>query len=248
MRRYILLIIAVIMIAVSLSVPAFAEADKYVYDHASLFNTDQYAELEEKAKDLSKSYDAEFYLVTVHIYRYTGEDFCNENGIDMDTDNAIIMIINASDPRELYYDIYTYGDAYDKISDAEIDRIVYHDEVYGNLKSNVAFDGAMAYFTYSSKAYGGHLAAPVSQIIGISIAVAAVIALITCISVYASYKTKQKSVKYPLDRYAKLSLSEERDIFVGKNVTRTRIQSSSGGGGGKGGSGHGGGRGHRGGA
>ena len=247
MRRFILLVVT-IMIVLSLSMPAYAEPDKYIYDHASLFNEDQCAELEEKAKGLFKSYDAEFYLVTVDIYRYTGEDFCYENGIDMDTDNVIIMVINASDPKELYYDIYTYGNAYDKISDSEIDHIVYHDEVYGNLKSNVAFDGAMAYFNYSSKAYGGHLAAPASDIIVTSLLIGVAVALIVCISVYANYKTKEKSVKYPLSKYAKLSLTEEHDIFVGKNVTRTRIQSSSGGGGRSGGSGHGGGRGHRGGA
>jgi uncharacterized membrane protein len=63
--------------------------------------------------------------------------------------------------------------------------------------------------------------------------------------VVASYKKRRATVDYPLDRYAKLSLTKESDAFVREYTTRTRVSSSSSGGGG--GSRHGGGGGHRGG-
>ena len=80
--------------------------------------------------------------------------------------------------------------------------------------------------------------------------VAAIIALAigigSCVAVYMAYKKKNASVDYPLERFAQLKLTEDRDEFAGTFVTRRVIQSGSGGGYG-GGSAHGGGGGHRGG-
>ena len=254
MRKIILSLIAILLIASSmaLSISATATDKKYVYDNEGLFTDAQYNELERMAAELASSGNAEFYLVTVNQSYYEGEWFCENHGISMQN-NVVLLVVNSYEVTELCYDIYTYGDAWSKITDTEIDRIVYHKEIYDNLKANKAYEGSAAYFKYAGIAYNGHLAAPVSKIIIISLIVGAVVALIVCISIYISYKTKQKSVKYPLNRYASLELSEQRDAFVGKSVTRTRIQSSSGGGGrggsrSGGGSGRGGGGGHRGGA
>ena len=73
-----------------------------------------------------------------------------------------------------------------------------------------------------------------------------VIALAVCGGVVASYKKKRASVDYPLDQYAKLDLTLDRDRFVREHTTRTYVPRSNGSGGG-GGSRHGGGGGHRGG-
>jgi len=57
--------------------------------------------------------------------------------------------------------------------------------------------------------------------------------------VIIKYKTKQKSVSYPIDKYAKLKLSEKQDIFIGSSISKVRVQSSSGGSrGGRSGGGH----------
>ena len=252
MRKIVLSLIAVLLIAssIALCVSAVEADNKYVYDNAGLFTDAQRNELERIAAELAADSDAEFYLVTVNQPYYEGEWFLEDNRIS-DDNNVVLLVVNSYEVTELCYDIYTYGDAWSKITDTEIDRIVYHKEIYDNLKSNKAYEGSAAYFKYAGIAYEGHLAAPISKIITISLVVGAVIALIVCVSVFISYKTKQKSVKYPLNRYARLELTEERDAFLGKSVTRTRIQSSSGGSGGSrsgGGSGRGGGGGHRGGA
>ena len=62
------------------------------------------------------------------------------------------------------------------------------------------------------------------------------------LGVFLYYRKKQHGESYPLDRYAKLQLTEAEDRFVGSFVTRTRVQSSSSGGGGGSHGGHRGGR------
>lgn len=251
MRKIILSLIALLLIASSMVISVSAADNKYVYDdeEKNLFTEEQRNELERMAAELASKSDAEFYIVTVNESYYEGEWFLEKIGISTDN-NIVLIVINSYEETELCYDIYTYGDAWSKITDTEIDRIVYHKEIYDNLKANKAYEGSVAYFKYAGIAYNGHLAAPVSKIIIISLVVGVIVAFIVCLSIYISYKTKQKSVKYPLNRYASLELSEQRDAFLGKSVTRTRIQSSSGGGGSRssGGSGRGGGGGHRGGA
>ena len=68
--------------------------------------------------------------------------------------------------------------------------------------------------------------------------------LIARAGVVAAYKHKKASVDYPLDRYATLELTKEKDSFVRQYTTRTYSPRSSSSGGG---SRHGGGGGHRGG-
>ena len=251
MRRIVALLIAsvVLMLALSALVGATIEVgEKYVYDEQLLFTSEQYEALNNMAKELSKNGDVSFYLTTVNASYYEGEWFCRNNHIST-SDNVVLLVINTYDVTELCYDIYTYGDAMYKISDTEIDRIVYHKEIYDNLKANRAYEGSVAYFKYAAKAYNGHLPAPFSRIISVSLIIGTAVAFMSCLFVFIAYKTKQKSTKYPLDRYASLSLTEQHDVFIGKNVTRTRVQSSSGGGSRSGGgSGRGGGGGHRGGA
>ena len=248
MRKIVaLLIVSVLLLMSMMTLVGATIEDKYVYDNESLFTPEQYKALNDMAKELSKSGDVSFYLVTVNYSYYEGEWFCRDNGIST-SDNVVLLVINTYEITELCYDIYTYGDAWHKISDTEINRIVYHKEIYDNLKANAAYEGSVAYFKYAGKAYNGHLSAPISKIIAVSLIIGAACAFISCLFVFISYKTKQKSTKYPLNRYADLSLTEHHDMFLGKSVTRTRVQSSSSGGRSGGGSGRGGGGGHRGGA
>ena len=75
--------------------------------------------------------------------------------------------------------------------------------------------------------------------------------VISFISIIVKYKTKVRSEIYPLDKYAKMKLTNSSDNLIGSFVTHRVIQSSSnsssgrsfgGSGGGSRGSGHRGGR------
>ena len=156
------------------------------------------------------------------------KDFCKAHGLSQE-DNIVLLIIDVSDPNETYYDMYTYGEIWDRFTDAEIDRIIFNKDVYNNFKSNNFLSGTLAYLKLANKAYNGHLAKELGEVLAIAIISGVVVALITCTVVVIRYNTKQKSASYPVEKYANLVLKENHDVFIGSSVTKTRVQSSSSG-------------------
>ena len=61
----------------------------------------------------------------------------------------------------------------------------------------------------------------------ISFLIAAVIAAVAAFFVVRSYSMKHKPVEYPFKDFTQLDLQEQRDVFVGRNVTSRVIESSS---------------------
>ena len=67
----------------------------------------------------------------------------------------------------------------------------------------------------------------IALIIVISIVGGLIAAAITCFSIYKKYKTKLKAPVYPVEHYTSLELSSSSDNFVGRTVTRVRVNNSS---------------------
>lgn len=174
---------------------------------------------------------------------YFGEDFLAEHGLSQNTD--LILLVVAVTYFEVYYDLYLYGDAWNRINQKERDYILDDSRVYNNLKNARFADGLCAYASVSAEAYTGRLGVSWKLILIVALIVGAVAGWLSVKSIAASYKKKNPSQSYPLDRFAKLELTRERDREIGKFVTTTII--STGGHGGRGGSGRGGGSGHAGG-
>ena len=133
----------------------------------------------------------------------------------------------------------------DAINQKEVNYILDDYDVYYNLKGGEIYDGAKAFFELSATAFEGRLGAPWILVILVSAVIALIIGLAVCAGVVASYKKKRASVDYPLEHFAKLELTRERDHEIGRFVTTTIISSGSRGGhgGGRGGGGgHAGGR------
>lgn len=174
---------------------------------------------------------------------YFGEDFLAEHGLS--ENNDLILLVVAVTYFEVYYDLYLYGDAWDKINQKERDYILDDSRVYDNLKNARIADGLCAYASVSAEAYAGRLGVSWRLILIGALIIGAVVAWLSVKGIAASYKKKNPSQSYPLDRFAKLELTHERDREIGKFVTTTII--SSGSRGGHGGGGRGGGGGHAGG-
>ena len=68
-----------------------------------------------------------------------------------------------------------------------------------------------------------------TAIILIAVAAGILVAAFVCGIIIYKYKKKLKSPIYPLDRYANLNLNTfaSSDIFIGKSVTRVRVNNSS---------------------
>ena len=146
-------------------------------------------------------------------------------------ENLIVLEINFCNyTNTYYYYLDTFGDAYDKISDSEVDRILDADAVYDNIKGGRFADGVEAFAKLTSKAYLGKLQEPMWNTILVSLIIASVIGAVTVASVIYTYKRKLKAPIYPLERYARLNLSSGdcSDIFIGSTVSKVRVNTSSG--------------------
>lgn len=179
--------------------------------------------------------------------KYKGEQFLAEYGkkYGIDGDDALVLLVVSVTSREIYYDIYTYGDALYKINQKEVDYILDDSRVYDNIKNGRIAEGLCSYAELSAEAYAGRLGVSWQLILVVALIVGAIAGYISVKSIAASYKKKNPSQSYPLDRFAKLDLTRQNDREIGKFVTTTII--SSGSRGGRGGGGMGGGGGHRGG-
>lgn len=244
-----MLLLAVLCLGLVFS--AGAETQERVYDPAGMLLAPQAEKLAVLLDELSAEYGVELYLATYeadHAYDdFYGDDYCREVK-DLNAEDAVLLVVTYERGNSTYYyDMYTYGRANSAISQKEVDYILDTDAVYINIKSGNVMSGAETFFDMSAKAYEGRVGAPWSVVIGVSAVISLVIALAVCGGVVASYKKKRASVDYPLDQYAKLDLTLDRDRFVREHTTRTYVPRSNGSGGGGGGSRHGGGGGHRGG-
>lgn len=178
--------------------------------------------------------------------KYWGDDFLAEHGLRDDV--SLVLLVVTVKQFETNYDIYTYGDAYQKINQKEIDYILDDSRVYDNLKGGEIAEGLCAYAELSAQAYAGRLGISWVLILIVALIIGGIAGGASVGGIWASYKKKNPSTSYPLDRFATLDLTHSHDREVGKFVTTTII--SSGGHGGRGGGGggrSGGGGGHRGG-
>ena len=241
------LLLTLLCLVAVLVFPAAAEETR-VYDPSGMLTEAEASSLAARMDELSTEYGVEFYFATyVAENRYDdfyGDDYCtrvqNLNGTD-----AVLLVVTYEEfNRTYYYNMYTYGDANYDINQKEVNYILDDSDVYYNLKGGEIYDGAKAFFELSATAFEGRLGAPWILVILVSAVIALIIGLAVCAGVVASYKKKRASVDYPLEHFAKLELTREKDSFVREYTTRTYVPRSNGG---SGGSRHGGGGGHRGG-
>lgn len=253
-HRYFVRIAAVLLVITAACLcwvmPAGAETAERVYDPAGILTEPQAEALATRLEALSAEYGVEMYFATYvaeDAYDdFYGDDYCR--GVkNLKAEDAVLLIVTYEQRNSTYYyNLYTYGEANYVISQKEINYVLDADGVYGNIKSGRVSEGAETFFELAAKAFAGRVGAPWILVIIVSAVIAVVIALIACLGVVASYKRKRASVDYPLDQYAKLKLTLERDSFVREYTTRTYSPQSSGNSSG-GNSRHGGGSGHRGG-
>jgi uncharacterized membrane protein YgcG len=239
--------VLLLLLLPALALPARATAasapEKVIYDRADILSDAQESEITTYIQQAWQEADCAFYLATHlmfdNVKPYTGEAFLKDMGLPYNPD--LVLLVITMEDATYFYDIYRFGDAETKIPQKECDIILDNADVYDNLKAGQPTDGCEAFFSLTAQAYNGRMGVSYGIIGLISFAIALVIGLISCAGVKAAYSMKHRSVDYPLDRFAKLKLTEQSDVFTGSFVTKRVIQSSSSS---SGGSSHGGGRGH----
>lgn len=252
MMKKIISVLMLCLLLCSLFVPGASAEDESasdgltgVIDASELLNELEEQEINEA---LAKASEEMGIPICAYVFEYVGrevwgEDYLAARGLSED-DDLVLMIVTVR-RFEINYDLYTYGDAYFKINEKEVDYILDDSDVYYNIKDGEIAKGLCAYAELSAQAYCGRLGVSWVLILIVALVIGGIVAFIGVKSIAESYKRKNPSTSYPLDRFAKLELTHESDREIGKFVTTTIV--STGGRGGHGGSRSGGGGGHRGG-
>lgn len=204
--------------------------DNGISDKADILSPSDETQINAAIVEFEKTCGAEV-LIYTHINGYF-------DAYKYSSQNIVILEIEY-EYGEYFYELYLFGEADRRIDYSESDRILDNPDVYDNIKSENFKEGILEFLLSTKKAYLGKYQEPFYETLLISFLIAVSIALLVCGVVVYSYKRKLKSASYPLDRYASLKLRSSHDVFLGSNVTRTRINTSSGsrGGGSRGGGG-----------
>ena len=141
---------------------------------------------------------------------------------------AVAALLIKPSGNSYYYEMFLFNRADKMLTRAESDAILDNDQVYRNIKGGRLLTGATCFFELCvGEINEWHRQRPL-WIVGVGTAVGTLAGGLSVLGVVLTYRRKRHGESYPLDRYAKLELTERSDIFVGSFVTRTRVQSSSG--------------------
>ena len=239
LKRTLLAVSVVALLLTLFAVTASAKTSSVV-DDAGLFSTEEIFSIEKTAEAAGEKYGVRFFIITtednVEEDKYNwGLRFINNNGLDKNGD-MIFLVISRS-YSEIHYYMYYYGMPEKRISDNEVDDIL-DDYTVAGIKSGKFAPAAERFIELAGKATRINWFA----IVLIALLVGGVAGGITAGAIYGQYKKKLQSAIYPLDKYAKMTLKDKKDTFIGKHTATVIISSNNGGrSGGGGGGGHSGG-------
>ena len=242
MKTKICILVLFFLILVSiLSLNAFALSERFI-DKTGLLSNLEYS-LEDKLNTLSNKHD-----VHILIYAYTydentayhlsDEEILLEYNLVRRRDNILLLILEKySISGEWHCFISTYGTAYDKISDGEINYMLKDGSMLDYALTVNMQEGLNSYLDFIDNALSVN-AVPVSERIATPILLALLGAGIAFLCVFIPYKRKVRSDCYPLKEFTNMNLTYSDDQFTGKTVTkrhapRSKGSSGSGGGGGR---------------
>lgn len=229
MKKMIIISIAISVFLTLFTLLPMAEESR-VYDPDGLLGS-ELSEIEailESAKDATR---VEFF-VYIHSDGYVSEySMLSHFGVN-DSDDVILLEIELF-ASVYYYELYTYGAGWDLISDYDADYILDYDDVFYSIKGGELVDGISAFTSVTTDVIVENRESERISAIVWPIVIGLLAGGGAVIFVVVKYKRKLKSPSYPLSKYATLNLTYSDDSFLGSNVTRTRINTSSGGGGGR---------------
>ena len=243
-----IILTALILFAVLPCLVSFDVATvRLAVDDGMLTDT-EYVELETALQRASSESGVEIYALVYDALNNGGRELTERQmasrlGVDISSDNAIVLTV-VKIGGSYYYELFTYGESYGLISDADADRILDDTDVRSIKRGDIA-TGVAAYADVSASLASANRNGRWITLTVVSLIVAVLAGGGTVLGVFIAYKKKQKSPSYPLSQYARLELMHADDDFLGSNVTRVRINTSSGGGGRGGGGSRGGSRGRR---
>lgn len=189
--------------------------------------------------------NTDFLVVFASDWESTAKEELRDNGYSSRRQNVIGLVVWHNGTR-YETELYTYGDMSRYITDAEIQTL--KSEVDADAKAGRMYGAVETLIVRSTEMLAAGKAAnpPRTQKVWLSLILGLVAGAVSggvaVLIVVLRYRKKNRSASYPLEQFANLTLTLERDMFLYNTVTKTAIPTSTGGrsGGGGGHSGGGG--------
>lgn len=189
--------------------------------------------------------NTDFLVVFASDWESTAKEELRDNGYSSRRQNVIGLVVWYNGDR-YETELYTYGDMSRYITDAEIQTL--KGEVDADAKAGRMYGAVETLIVRSAEMLAAGKAANPPRTIGEKVRLSLILGLVAgavsggvaVLIVVLRYRKKNRSASYPLEQFANLTLTLERDIFLYNTVTKTAIPTSTGGGSG-GGGGHSGG-------
>lgn len=147
MKRKVISVVLVMLMLAVLPVTCFARMS-LIQDQAGLMNADQQAMLDQKADELSETYQMDIVIVTTNsndgkdVQSYA-DDFFDENGYGADKDGSGILLLVSMDTREWAFS--TSGNGIYAFTDYSLE--ILSDELIPYLSSGEFYDGFSHYLS-----------------------------------------------------------------------------------------------------
>ena len=233
MTRKIICLLLCLLLCVVIAVPAFAaENTEFLYDEADLLIPAEESALIEKLASVSNKYSAQIVVATIasvdsgNIDTYV-DDVYDSMGFGYGENHDGVLILVCMNPRE--YRILSNGFAGVAIDPNDISKI--SDEIVGNLSDGDyagAFDEFIDECAYYLDGYINGFPFNAGKSLGISLIIGVAIGLIVAFVLKGQLKSvHSQSHAQEYVRTGSMHVNLSNDIFLYRNVTRTKKQSSS---------------------
>ena len=249
MKRIVPSLLLILALILSLSVCAHAEARiDYVSDYAGILDPDEQKDLRDRAAAISAQYDFGVYVVVVDDHRqYVNgsiEDFAEEifhsYGLGVGEDEQGVILAMSMKDRD--YDIYAHGDfgnyaftdyGKEQLADSFLDNFR-RDDWAGGFRDFIETSGSMLQKAKDGNPVDIWIPDPVETgpsfdgfKAAVSLAIGALFGGGAVGGMKRSMKTAVKQTR--AEEYVRggVNLRTERDTFVNRSVTRTRIRQES---------------------
>lgn len=231
MKRKLLSMLFVVVLCLSLAVSAFAVSGADIYDEADLLSTQEETQLAEKLSEIGEEFDAQIVIMTVsstggNIDAYIEDKFDSMNmGYGENRDGVLLLV--CMDSRE--YRILSNGYAGEAIGTDQIDAI--SEAIVSDLSEGAYADAFSTFADQCAYYLGGYLNGfPFN--VGKNLVVALIIGVVAGVIVAFILKKQLKSVRQQKQAnvYIKpgsMQITASRDLFLYREVSRTKKQSSS---------------------
>ena len=231
MKRKLLTMLLVVMLCVSLTISASAASGADINDEADLLSSAEETQIAEKLSKIGEQFDAQIVIMTVPTSDGSIDTFVEDvyDSMNMgygENQNGVLLLV-CMDDRE--YRILSNGYAGEAIGSSQIDAI--GDAIVSDL-SDGAYGDAFATFADQCAYYldGYRNGFPFN--LEKNLIVALIVGVVAGIVVAFVLKKQLKSVRQQKQanvyiKSGSMQIATSRDLFLYREVSRTKKQSSS---------------------